>query len=55
MLSYEFIDSLNSVSLRPSGTEPKFKIYIHVVEKTKIDSNNKFEQLYQIIKDKLNL
>ncbi|MBR3347941.1 MAG: phospho-sugar mutase [Mycoplasmataceae bacterium] len=55
MLSYEFIDSLNWVSLRPSGTEPKFKIYIHVVEKTKIDSNNKFEQLYQIIKDKLNL
>ena len=55
MLSYEFIDSLNWVSLRPSGTEPKFKIYIHVVEKTKIDSDNKFEQLYQIIKDKLNL
>lgn len=55
MLSYEFIDSLNWVSLRPSGTEPKFKIYIHVVEKTKIDSEKKFEQLYQIIKDKLNL
>ena len=55
MLSYEFIDSLNWVSLRPSGTEPKFKIYIHVVEKTKIDSDNKFEQIYQIIKDKLNL
>lgn len=54
MLSYEFIDSLNWVSLRPSGTEPKFKIYIHVVEKTKIDSEKKFEQLYQIIKDKLN-
>lgn len=55
MLSYEFIDSLNWISLRPSGTEPKFKIYIHVVEKTKIDSEKKFEQLYQIIKDKLNL
>ena len=55
MLSYEFIDSLNWVSLRPSGTEPKFKIYIHVVEKTKIDSEKKFEQIYQIIKDKLNL
>ena len=55
MLSYEFIDSLNWISLRPSGTEPKFKIYIHVVEKTKIDSDNKFEQIYQIIKDKLNL
>lgn len=55
MLSYEFLDSLNWISLRPSGTEPKFKIYIHVVEKTKIDSEKKFEQLYQIIKDKLNL
>ncbi len=54
MISYEF-DEFNWVSLRPSGTEPKFKIYIHVVDKTKEKVQVKFDNLLKIILDKLNI
>lgn len=55
MICYEFNNSYNWVSLRPSGTEPKFKIYIHVVEKTKEEATNKLNLLLDIIKNKLNI
>lgn len=55
MLAYEFNNSLNWVSLRPSGTEPKFKIYIHVVEKTKEASQAKFNELFIKIKNSLKI
>lgn len=53
MLSYEFENSSNWISLRPSGTEPKYKIYIHVVENEKIKAQTKFNNLYKIILDKV--
>ena len=55
MLSYQFCNSLNWVSLRPSGTEPKFKIYIHVVEKTKELAQQKFNELFIKIKNSLKI
>ena len=55
MLAYQFCNSLNWVSLRPSGTEPKFKIYIHVVEKTKELAQQKFNELFIKIKNSLKI
>ena len=55
MLSYEFKNSSNWISLRPSGTEPKFKIYIHVLEKTEKESVKLFNSLFKTIKEKLEL
>ncbi len=55
MLSYEFKNSINWISLRPSGTEPKFKVYIHVAEKTKEESEKVFNDLYNRITSKLEL
>lgn len=45
MLAYEFKNSSTWVSLRPSGTEPKFKIYIHVIEDSKLLAKEKFDWL----------
>lgn len=55
MLSYEFNNLSNWVSLRPSGTEPKFKIYIHVVESTKKEAQKIFDSLYEKVKLELKL
>ncbi len=55
MLTFQFHNSLNWVSLRPSGTEPKFKIYIHVIEKTKEASQRKFNEIFKIIKNSLKI
>ncbi len=55
MLSYKFRGSFNWISLRPSGTEPKFKIYIHVVEKTKSLSETIFNKLFLKIKNNLKI
>lgn len=55
MLAYYFHNSLNWIALRPSGTEPKFKIYLHIVEKTEKDAELKFNKLLQIIKNKLQI
>lgn len=55
MLTFQFHNSLNWVSLRPSGTEPKFKIYIHVIEKTEEASQRKFNEIFKIIKNSLKI
>ena len=49
MLVYQFKDNLSWISLRPSGTEPKVKIYIHLIEKDKLIAKNKFNNLLKEI------
>ncbi|MDD3504908.1 MAG: hypothetical protein PHE63_12620, partial [Eubacteriales bacterium] len=40
-------------ALRPSGTEPKIKIYIYTRAKTMAEANNKMAELKKIINQKL--
>ncbi|MBD5423104.1 MAG: phospho-sugar mutase [Mycoplasma sp.] len=55
MISYEFQGTLNWVSLRPSGTEPKFKIYIHVVDNSEDNAIKIFNDILFTVKNKLNI
>lgn len=55
MLLFKFKNSLNWISLRPSGTEPKFKIYIHIVEKSKEKAIDLLNKLFIKIKTELNI
>lgn len=50
MIAHELGNS-NWVALRPSGTEPKFKIYIHVVETTREKANIKFKEIFNKIQE----
>lgn len=47
MYSFVFDDQYSWVSIRPSGTEPKIKLYIHVIKKTKEESLKMFQNIYQ--------
>ena len=47
IMSFEFADG-GSVIVRPSGTEPKIKLYMNTVGKTKEDADNKEQQLKDI-------
>lgn len=50
MYTYLFNDNLSWVSLRPSGTEPKIKLYIHIINKDKQKSIDKFNKVLNEIK-----
>ena len=53
MLMYVYDDDLTWVSLRPSGTEPKFKIYVHVIKNTSSQAEELFDQIVETINNKL--
>lgn len=55
MLMYKFNDNYSWVSLRPSGTEPKIKLYIHIISSTKLEAKQKYDELYSLITKQLNL
>jgi phosphomannomutase len=46
VLRYIFEDG-SFIAIRPSGTEPKYKIYYSLVAKTKDDALSKFDNLQQ--------
>ncbi|MGL4343345.1 MAG: phospho-sugar mutase [Metamycoplasmataceae bacterium] len=54
MLSYEFQNN-SWISLRPSGTEPKVKIYLFFIKKTQEEVNQVFEKNLNILKEKLEI
>ena len=51
MMAYRFNDSNSWIALRPSGTEPKYKIYLHIVDKDELSAKAKFETIKKIFKD----
>ena len=51
MMVYRFNDSNSWIALRPSGTEPKYKIYLHIVDKNELSAKAKFETIKKIFKD----
>lgn len=53
MVAYEF-NNFTWVALRPSGTEPKFKVYIHVIGETREKSNSIFDEILNEIKKIIN-
>lgn len=48
MLSYEFING-SWISLRPSGTEPKIKIYLFFIHKNKDKAIENYKKYYRIL------
>ena len=53
-MRYDFEDG-SWIAVRPSGTEPKLKIYYCINGKDEKDSNKKLEKYKKIIKDKTGL
>ena len=50
-----YFDDGTTISVRPSGTEPKIKFYMGFVNKEKPKDNSKVEQLYNDLKVKLGI
>lgn len=48
------IDDNKYFMIRPSGTEPKLKLYLFTDDKDKNESINKMRELYDLIQEKLN-
>ena len=44
-----FIDDYNTILIRPSGTEPKMKIYSHYYGKTRVVFNENKSKIKKII------
>jgi phosphomannomutase len=48
MLTYEFADG-SWISLRPSGTEPKIKIYLFFTNKDKEQAVKNYNQYFKLL------
>ncbi len=48
-IKYDYIASGYSIMIRPSGTEPKIKIYINVISDNKVNAQNKLKELKEEI------
>ena len=53
VLRFVFEDN-SFIAIRPSGTEPKYKIYYSLKAKNKEDALNKFEAIQKEISEKIN-
>lgn len=54
MLKYELKDG-SWVAVRPSGTEPKIKIYYSIRGNDESDANVRFEMIQNLIKTRMGL
>ena len=50
-----YFDDGTTISVRPSGTEPKIKFYVGVVNKHKPKDNSNVDELYKLLKEKLGI
>ena len=48
-----FLDDNTTITVRPSGTEPKIKIYFDIIDKSEELSDNKFKILEKPVKEEL--
>ena len=48
-----FLDDDTTITVRPSGTEPKIKIYFDIIDKTEALADNKFKILEKPVKEEL--
>ena len=49
-----FLDDNTTITVRPSGTEPKIKIYFDIIDTTEELADNKFKILEKPVKEELN-